>query len=44
MLQDISNLLIFDIDEEQEIYNNNSINYNDTYLSQVFCFLYIFAF
>ncbi|CAB4431443.1 unnamed protein product [Rhizophagus irregularis] len=36
MLQDISNLLIFDIDEEQEIYNDNNMNFSDTYFPQFF--------
>ncbi|POG61931.1 hypothetical protein GLOIN_2v1785982 [Rhizophagus irregularis DAOM 181602=DAOM 197198] len=35
MLQNISNLLIFDIDEEQEIYNNNNMNISDTYFPQL---------
>ncbi|PKK63603.1 hypothetical protein RhiirC2_788673 [Rhizophagus irregularis] len=36
MLQNISNLLIFDIDEEQEIYNDNNMNFSDTYFPQFF--------
>ncbi|PKY63136.1 hypothetical protein RhiirA4_491100 [Rhizophagus irregularis] len=32
MLQDISNLLIFDIDSEQEIYDDKNMNYDTSFL------------